>query len=313
MLVEDESEGAHAAARAVIERVGGDDVVEALVALAPSELTSLMLHVAAQRASRAQLPGLLTRHRRDRFTRPTPVPARAIRAAEDRFVEALAADFELVALAPLAPFAVHAALTGISQNRLVTTMRNNEVAGDPTVGLVLEAALRRTDPATRALTPRLAAVQRITRAQQFSGPASFAHFTLGALVTVGRDRGNHEFEVTHFVEHLAIYTRLVASIGGAGMRVALTDFSGRRDAVMHEVARRSAEQLGIDVHRDDERAAGRGYYPGICFKIAIDHDGGGLEIGDGGFVDWAARLTGNRKEHCLTSGASLERLALLIE
>lgn len=32
------------------------------------------------------------------------------------------------------------------------------------------------------------------------------------------------------------------------------------------------------------------------------------EIGDGGFVDWTGKLTGNRKERLLISGFGVERL-----
>jgi hypothetical protein len=38
------------------------------------------------------------------------------------------------------------------------------------------------------------------------------------------------------------------------------------------------------------------------------HRNGG-EVGDGGFVDWTARLCGNRKERLLISGYGVDRLA----
>jgi hypothetical protein len=38
---------------------------------------------------------------------------------------------------------------------------------------------------------------------------------------------------------------------------------------------------------------------------------GGVEIGDGGFVDWTQRLTGNRKERLLISGVGVDRFATL--
>jgi hypothetical protein len=35
-----------------------------------------------------------------------------------------------------------------------------------------------------------------------------------------------------------------------------------------------------------------------------------LEVGDGGDVDWTARLTSNSKERCVISGLGVDRLAL---
>ena len=45
----------------------------------------------------------------------------------------------------------------------------------------------------------------------------------------------------------------------------------------------------------------------MCFKVFRD----GVEIGDGGFVDWTQRLTGNRKERLLITGVGVDRFATL--
>jgi hypothetical protein len=36
-----------------------------------------------------------------------------------------------------------------------------------------------------------------------------------------------------------------------------------------------------------------------------------IEVADGGFVDWIAKMTGNRKERCLISGLGIDRMLLL--
>ncbi len=61
-----------------------------------------------------------------------------------------------------------------------------------------------------------------------------------------------------------------------------------------------------------ERTSGLAYYRGLCFKIYAAVGGSEpVEIADGGFVDWTARLLGNQKERLLISGYGVDRLALL--
>ena len=51
------------------------------------------------------------------------------------------------------------------------------------------------------------------------------------------------------------------------------------------------------------------YYRHLCFKVHAVADGVTTEIGDGGFTDWTARLTGNGEERLLISGYGTDRLA----
>ncbi|MGA5759927.1 hypothetical protein [Nonomuraea bangladeshensis] len=77
-----------------------------------------------------------------------------------------------------------------------------------------------------------------------------------------------------------------------------------RVTVLDERFERVAAALGGTP--DPGRESGRGYYSGLCFKVYAD----GMEVGDGGFTDWTARLLGNRKERLLISALGLDRLAL---
>ena len=44
------------------------------------------------------------------------------------------------------------------------------------------------------------------------------------------------------------------------------------------------------------------YYQGINFKIIVE----GIELVDGGFVDWTQKLLGNKKERLLISGTGID-------
>ena len=62
---------------------------------------------------------------------------------------------------------------------------------------------------------------------------------------------------------------------------------------------------------DRDREAGRGYYRELCYKINVWVGGYWMEVGDGGFTDWTARLTANNKERLLISGVGIDRVAAL--
>jgi hypothetical protein len=57
-----------------------------------------------------------------------------------------------------------------------------------------------------------------------------------------------------------------------------------------------------------ERTRARGYYGAGAVLITATPPGGqSVELGDGGFTDWTARLSANAKELCFVSCLSTER------
>ncbi len=63
---------------------------------------------------------------------------------------------------------------------------------------------------------------------------------------------------------------------------------------------------------DFNRKAGLGYYPHLCFHIfATNQKGDVIQVADGGAVDWAAKLLGNRREAMVTSGIGSELMQKL--
>ena len=63
--------------------------------------------------------------------------------------------------------------------------------------------------------------------------------------------------------------------------------------------------ISFDLAHEDNH-----YYKGINFKLYMEKENGKTEIGDGGFVDWIQRMTGNRKERCMISGIGIDRLLI---
>ncbi|RIQ10952.1 hypothetical protein [Jiangella rhizosphaerae] len=301
--------GSRAALGRVVRRVGGEDVLEALVGLPGSDLTTLQLELARRRAAALSPAAVLERYRRDRFTAPAPVPFRALRRVEDVLLDALAAQPEppeVVTLAPLAPLGTHSVLATVDQNKVVTTGRGTDVAADPTNGLALEAAVRRQAAPAPDAVVRLAAIQRVVRAQLVGGPAMFAHFSLFAQVTAGRDVGGLGFERAALAEQLAVLTHALPLLGAEEVQVPLTVLDPRFQPVADAITD------AVDgATLDPDRESGRGYYEGLCFKVLARLDGEPAEVGDGGFTGWTRDLLSNRKERLLISGLGIDRLAAL--
>jgi hypothetical protein len=299
---------------------GVPDLLEVLTErLAPSDLQSLLLEVYARLASKVRPAQLLQQQEQNRFVAPSPADARLL-AEVDRMAWGLLPDGYLpLELSPLCPLGTNSAIATVSQHKVVSTTRNTEAVADSTNVLALEsAARRRRQLRSKAQAPvLLAASQRVTRAQVFKGTRSWAHFRLLSLSAAGRDVGTFRFESAQLVEQIAFQVRLLRELARFGrvyssIRVAVTDLtSGRlREPLEASVlAPLSARFPDMRVHFDPERASGRGYYDAACFKLfAREPSGDEIELGDGGTVDWTAKLLSDRKERLVISGLGVERI-----
>lgn len=274
------------ALRRILARPGGPELLNALVdELSGADLTTLLLEVFRRRADRLSPADVMRRYRSDRFVSPARTDPTALRRAEDELLAVLPEGFETLVLAPLLPLAAHSAVATVDPRKVVATIRGSEVAADPTNALALEAAERRSralaaDP--RSSTPiRLAATQRVVRAQHFDAPGMLAHFQLFAIVTAGRDTGAHAFEQQHLVEHLQFAARAVFRAGIEHAEIRLTCLDQASTPLLEHTRNRLAATPGIDILEDPDRTSGRGYYTGLCYKIYGTTTDGPAEIADG--------------------------------
>lgn len=269
-----------------------------------SDLRSLLLDIASERAANRSPSAVLEQHRTDRFCAPSPVDAVAIATAEAAALQAVSSAFQPIQLSPVSPLATSSAMSQVPQNNVVTTMRLTEVLSDPTNMLALEAALERR--AAKTATVRLAAKHRVLRAQRFEGPRSFAHFSLLGMVSAGRDRGDRGFEVTELTRHIeALVAAVIAIDSDAEVVVQVSDLSGRLDEALVIV-----DALDVEATVDPDRSHGRGYYEHLCFKIGVRRNDEIVEVGDGGSTPWTQHLLADRKERLVISGSGLDRIVM---
>jgi hypothetical protein len=266
-----------------IEREAGvPGLAEALAKLPPTDLKSLLLHVFREQAARRDPAALLAQYERDGTVGPAPS-----NHALDGAALAAADGFEPVELAPVSPLGLNAVLGRIHQNNVLSTIRNTEVTADPTATLALEAAVRRRRGEE---TVRLCAVGRVLRLQPIPDiPGYTPHFRLFALVTAGRGRPSHGFEIEALTEHLAVYRRLLDGLGIRGYTC--------------ELAGEPRLDLPGTVFDPDRTST---YYDGPMLNVAAtDRDGNTYPLADGGRIDWTQRLLSDRKERLLTSAIGL--------
>lgn len=310
-----------------IEREAGvRGLTDALAALSPSDLRSVLLEVMRAQAARRDPAAVLAQALRDGTVRPEASDARVLHVLDGHALAA-ARGFEAVELAPVSPLGTNAVLGGIDQNNVLSTVRGTEVLADPTAALALEAARRRRAGERDAV--RLCAVARVLRTQPLGDkPGYTPHFRLFGLVSAGRALPEHGFEVAELAEHARVQLRLLAAVGLAGA-VELSDTrlprpDGARgrahDPVDAEPVDALPDDAPVELRRlaaelpqarfDLRRPEGLGYYDGLMLRVVVtDAEGIRYAIGDGGVVGWTQRLLANRKERLVISGLGLGLLA----
>ena len=290
--------------------------------LAPTDLQSLLLEVYARRAKKRDPKLLLEDHVSNRFAQPST--SSFTRLLEwDRFAfSELPKVFQPVELSPVCPLGTGSVLSPISQDWIVSTIRNTEVVADSTNVLALECAVRRREQknfsAGHADPVHMATSHRLLRGQRISPrPGLLQHFRLFSLCSAGRDPGNLRFETEAFLLHIGFFLNTFKKFLGSKtpLRVAVSDFRSEspRSLVKSGVIEKLRSiRKGVRIEFDQDRKQGRGYYGELCFKIfATPLKGKDLELVDGGDVNWTQKLLNNAKERLVISGCGSERVCQL--
>jgi hypothetical protein len=275
-------------------------------------LQSLLISLTRTRAFQQKPADVLRRWESDRFVRPASVDPRALTTIEATLWGALPDDFQPIELSPLAPLGTSSVVAGVSQNRVVSTARTSEVVSDTTNVLALECASRR-GAAGFAVPVHLAATQRQVRAQQF-GAGARAHFKLFCLVSSDRAGSSATTESRLLRAHINFWRAVLDElIPHLEPKISLTPLDESAEWIEEDVRQLGHDAHSVEIALDRERTHGAHYYERASLSITARDPNSDEEwdLGDGGFVNWTARLTENAKERCLVSCISTERLAQL--
>jgi hypothetical protein len=292
--------------------------------LAPTDLQSLLLEVYGRRAKKREPKALLEDHVSNRFTRPSTTSPQRLLGWDRIAFSLLPKVFQPIELSPVCPLGTVSATSPISQDWIVSTIRNTEVVADSTNVLALECAVRRREQRNfssgKAPSVHLASSHRLLRGQKFGvGPGTRQHFRVFTMCSAGHDSGNLQFETEALSLHIGFYLRALKGFLGikTALRVAVSDFGSKvsRPMLLSGVVEKlqsAHKKVGIGI--DQDRKQGRGYYGELCFKIfATPSKGREEELVDGGDVNWTQKLLNNAKERLIISGCGSERLCELFD
>ena len=305
-------------AQRISKETGIPDLVEILAErITPTDLQSLMIEVYGRIAKRRIPRKILADYVGHRLTQPSRLnPSKIIEWDHVAFSN-LPKGFETIELSPTIPLGSVSSIAPVSQDWILTTIRNTEVISDPTNALALECAVRRQkltrkNPADNS-TVNLACSHRVLRAQRYQDPKALAHFRLLSLCSAGRDTGNFRFEKASIAEHVRFYRHAITQFIGhhTPLRVTFNDLSpGAVHAdLLTEIIDGLAKELpNTRVELEESKSTTRGYYQQFRFHIHAEHKGKWVELVDGGDTDWTRKLLNNAKERLVTSGIGSERL-----
>jgi hypothetical protein len=258
--------------------------------LAATELWSLLLGVAEQRAAQRSAAQVLQQWERDRFVCPAYVDQRTLNQLDSHLLAA-ASGFEALELSPLAPLGSCSAIALASQNKIVSTIRGTEVVSDPTNLLALESARRLRQ---NRQTVKLTTNHRCVRAQPVPSHAGYAaHFRLFCITSAGHERKDQGFLVEslseHIQTHLSALNRLEQHGYGFPARSIKILVTPERKALGERIASGVGSPVVIETLTHD-------YYDGLRFMIsARSSSGEHLPLIDGGAFNWLRKLTSNNK------------------
>ncbi len=300
----------------ILSEIGDEQLLDRLSNLAPADLNSLLLEIFKQRASSGTPAGLMTAYEKNRFVVPSTVSQLILANEEVPFLQlATDQDFESIELSPLAPLGNCSVIGLVDQNKVVSASRATEVVADATNLMALECANRRKQGSFDRRTVNLCTIHRHVRAQTIHVPGFTPHFKIFCAVTGGPDRGNLEFEKNAMIAHLRLYRDYLSErFDMTAISVIIKGIESgadplRRSDVLYTALRNHLPDLNIlfaDVPAEEHR-----YYDHTRFSVNISTRGKEYNIGDGGFVDWAGKLTSNGKEKMFTSALGFEFLIKL--
>ena len=298
----------------ILAQLGDGELLDKLSALPKSDLNSLLLRLFEMQANQTSPAAVVKAFEQNRFSSPSELDPVAYHLLEAGFLAAAQKNgIRPVLLSPAAPFASCAAFGCVHQNNVVSATRGTEILSDPTnmLAILMAAQLKRKEISNQ--TPlHHCATARVLRAQVFPNTRRhFSHFGIFCIVSSGKDGGSFLCEMDLLQKQLAYYKELLVEKYDAQLSIACKKRGGFPDAFFDSVTQLMQNTfpdvpLSFDAEPEENH-----YYQGMQFKLFMEKENDTIEIGDGGFVDWIQRMTGNKKERCLISGIGMDRLLLL--
>lgn len=301
----------------ILKKLNDPDLPYKLVnRLSFSELQSLLMIVYEEKRKAIKINDIVNQYKNDPFLIPSGIEQRIQNTFDSIINNALPKNYLSIELSPVSPLGSCSQVADISQNRIVSTIRRNEVCSDPTNILALEASLRRkaTDDDIR-----LATSHRVIRTERIISKDSVSHFRIYSLCVAGKDKGNFIFEREMLQELLLVYIKLFHELYEHGyhyskIRVNIKCKDQRVfDAFDISSLKNKLNNSNTIMEILSDKEENWNYYTNIRFQIHISDAENEHFIVDGGDTDWTQKILNNRKERYFTSGFGSERFMMLFQ
>ena len=303
-----------------IEREAGVPDLSDILAerIKPTDLQSLLLEVYRERVKRRSPCAVFSDYVKNSFTLPSRCDPALLLEWDRIAFSHLPEGFRAIELSPVSPMGSVSRIASISQDWVLTTIRNVEVVADPTNVLALECALRRQEltrsEPTNTAPVNLACSHRVVRAQRYRNPGALQHFRLFSLCSAGRNTRNLRFGIYAMTLHIRFYLRSLKDFLGSDIPLQVTVVELSPDSHDDTTFGAPLETLkkefdDVDISLEKMRAREAEYYRELRFKVyARIAKGREMELVDGGGTDWAQKLLNSAKERLIISGIGSERL-----
>ncbi|MDP3980225.1 MAG: hypothetical protein Q8Q33_02290 [Chlamydiota bacterium] len=209
----------------ILSALGLEGVVEKLSSsnLTWRDLHTLLLHVFENRIHGVDPTDIMRNYKENRFSMVAEANPKELVEIDRMLYGILPSHFSAIELSPVNPIGANAALTSLDPKVVLSTIRNLEVLGDPSMALSIECAKRRELLRTtkKDTETHLAASHRVLRLQAFPKDSGLtAHFRAFALASAARDTaGFNKFELSSISVHLVTWLDFLISGSNLGYKV----------------------------------------------------------------------------------------------
>jgi len=292
----------------VLEKVGNENLINELTSrLSQSEITTFLLALSKEIASKNTPNDILSKYESNRFVKPSELNPIKVKQVELLMLEiAEASGFSPVLLSPAGLLGSCSVIAMVDQNNVISATRGLELIADSTnmLAIYLADGIKNKTIDNTKNPVHLSAACRVTRGQMFQSTAFVPHFSLFTLVSSGKDTGSYGFEKDAIARHMEYYISYFGEKLGYKLQMALNIRNGYTDKTgfierIHCHLRERYPHIDFTVNGEE---TDNSYYQGVNFKISVNE----VEIVDGGFVDWTQKLLGNKKERLLISGSGVD-------
>ncbi len=191
---------------------------EIFVEMDNDTINQILLEIFKERSKSITPNKVLERYiKNSEYFAPSSVPLDKTLKYNLIFLNLLPKHYNSLDLSLINPFGTNSSVTELSQNLMLTTIKNSEVCGDPTTALTLEACKRRKDIINSSKDiyeeVNLATVNQVLRMQRFDVSKGYMqHFNLFGMVSSTRKQSNVRFDILKIKEHLAVWLNLCESL-----------------------------------------------------------------------------------------------------